>query len=73
MAAFSSRDAIGVFVMIATGDAGHEPPVDSIVTPLRFSGEDGPKAIVIGPTHPPYFVFPDGRTEWASPEAQDEI
>lgn len=46
--------------------AGHEPPADSVVTPFRFTHEDGPQAIVIGPTHPPYFVFPDGRTEWVS-------
>jgi hypothetical protein len=59
--------------MSTTGDAGHEPPVDSIVTPLRFSGEDGPEAIVIGPSHRPYFVFSDGRTEWASPDQGDDI
>ena len=59
--------------MSRLGDAGREPPVDSIVTPLRFSEDGGPKAIVIGPTHAPYFVFPDGRTEWASPEAPDEV
>lgn len=58
--------------MSGMGDAGHEPPADSIMTTLRFSGEDGPRAIVIGPTHAPYFVFQDGRTEWASPEAADE-
>lgn len=58
--------------MSAMGDAGHEPPVDSIVTPLRYSGDEGPRAVVIGPSHAPYFVFRDGRTEWASPKALDD-
>lgn len=57
--------------MSTSGDVGHEPPADSIVTALRFSGEGGPKAVVIGPSHPPYFVFPDGHTEWASSETAD--
>ena len=56
--------------MSTSGDAGHQPPADSTVTPLRYSGDDGPRAIVIGPSHPPYFVFADGRTEWASPELE---
>lgn len=68
----SSGDVIGALDMSIAGDAGHQPPADSIVTPLRFSGEDGPQAVVIGPSHPPYFVFPDGHTEWASPEANED-
>lgn len=58
--------------MSTLGDVGHDPPTDSIMTPLRFSEDGGPQAIVIGPSHAPYFVFPDGRTEWVSPEAADE-
>lgn len=58
--------------MGALEDGGHQPPMDSIVTLLRFSGDEGPKAVVIGPSHPPYFLFPDGRTEWASPEMAED-
>ncbi|MFN3514287.1 MAG: hypothetical protein ACK41C_14660 [Phenylobacterium sp.] len=58
--------------MSGSSEAGHRPPADSIVTRLRYSGEDGPEAVVIGPGHAPYYVFPDGRTEPATPELQDD-
>jgi hypothetical protein len=57
--------------MTTSSDVGHQPPADSIMTPLRYGGEDGPRAIVIGPTHKPYFVFDDGRTEPVAPEPND--
>lgn len=52
-------------------DGGHEPPPGSIMTPLRYGGDDGPRAIVIGPGHSPYFVFDGGRTEPATLEADE--
>lgn len=51
---------------------GHEPPAGSIMTPLRYGGEDGPRAVVIGPSHNPYFVFDDGRTEPTALSQADE-
>lgn len=41
------------------------------MTPLRYGGDDGPRAIVIGPGHSPYFVFDGGRTEPATLEADE--
>lgn len=41
------------------------------MTVFTFTEPDAPHAIVIGPSHPPYYVFADGRTEEVSPEAED--
>ena len=51
---------------------GDEPEQDgvpeSVVIPFRHRDEDGPKAIVIGGGHAPYYLFDDGHTEPVTPE-----
>jgi hypothetical protein len=53
------------------GTVGDDPEQEgvsqSIVIPFRHRDEDGPKAIVIGGAHAPYYLFDDGHTELASP------
>lgn len=58
--------------MIATEDVGHEPPAGSVMTLFRYRLDGEPRAVVIGPGHPPYFVFDDGRTEPTAPEAAND-
>ena len=47
-------------------------PDGSVVIPFRHRDADGPIAIVIGTSHPPYFVFEDGRTEPTIPRNSSE-
>lgn len=58
--------------MEASDLAGHVPPSGSVMTVFRFSEPDAPKAVVIGPGHAPYYVYPDGRIEPASPDLGDD-
>lgn len=50
---------------------GDETEVDgvpeSVLIPFRHRDEGGPKAIVIGGGHAPYYLFDDGHIEPASP------
>jgi hypothetical protein len=50
---------------------GDEPEAEglpeSVLIPFRHREAGGPKAIVIGGGHPPYYLFDDGHTEPASP------
>lgn len=49
------------------GESKAEDLSDSVVILFRHRDEDGPKAIVIGGGHAPYYLFDDGHTEPVSP------
>ena len=53
---------------VIVGDQPEEAGLpESVVIPFRHRDEDGPKAIVIGGGHAPYYLFDDGHTEPVSP------
>jgi hypothetical protein len=57
--------------MEASREAGHQPPAGSTMTVFTFAADDEPSAVVIGPSHPPYYVYPDGHTEEVAPAAAE--
>ncbi|MCI3132827.1 hypothetical protein [Phenylobacterium aquaticum] len=48
------------------------PPDASVLIPFRHGSADDPVAIVIGLGHMPYYLYRDGRTERATPIADDD-
>ncbi|HEX5377014.1 MAG TPA: hypothetical protein VFW47_00490 [Phenylobacterium sp.] len=57
--------------MKSLSEARHEPPPGSVMTIFRFRDPEEPQAIVIGPSHSPYYVYPDGHIETVAPEAEE--